>query len=324
MADANLLRAAPVSAVVPTRHRTAAIARMLESLLAQDVVPVELIVIDASNDDATKDLLAQRAVELGARGCTVTWQRAARTGAAPQRNQGVALARQPIVAFFDDDIRFEAGCIGRLVQAFDSDPRLGGVNAMIVNQRYQPPGAVSRAMFRIMAGAPHDSYAGRLLGPAINLLPEDRPDLPEVVPVEWLNTTCTLYRRAALPDPPFADFFTGYSMMEDVALSAGVGRTWKLANARTACTVHDSQAGDHKSDRVASARMELVNRYYVMTQVLGRRRLRDYAKLALWESFQLAVAAVQQRLGGDFWRMLKGKCLGAAAIVAGSPARPAS
>jgi hypothetical protein len=33
------------------------------------------------------------------------------------------------------------------------------------------------------------------------------------------------------------------------------------------------------------AKMELVNRHYVMTQVLGRRRLSDYAKLTLLETF---------------------------------------
>ncbi len=53
-----------------------------------------------------------------------------------------------------------------------------------------------------------------------------------MVPVEWLNTTCTLYRREALPDPPFLSHFTGYSLMEDLALSLTVGKRWKLANAR--------------------------------------------------------------------------------------------
>jgi hypothetical protein len=202
-----------------------------------------------------------------------------------------------------------------LWSALQSDASLGGVNAMITNQRYQPPGRVSRLMFRLMAGRAQRSYAGQVLGPAINLLPEDRCDLPEVVPVQWLNTTCTLYRREAIPRPPFPGNFTGYSLMEDLSLSLSVGRNWKLVNVRTARIYHDSRPGSHKVDPVAISRMELVNRHYVMTKVMGRRQFGDYARLALWELFQLAISALQERGNVGFWRELRGKWLGVCEIL---------
>jgi hypothetical protein len=187
-------------------------------------------------------------------------------------------------------------CFARLWSALDSDRGLGGVNAMIINQRYQAPGRISRLMFRLMAGVAQISYAGRVIGPAVNLLPEDRDDLPDVVPVEWLNTTCTLYRRDALADPPFPAQFRGYSLMEDLALSLTVGKRWRLANARTARIFHDSQPGTHKSDSVALAEMQLVNRHYVMTRILGRDRIVDYMKLVLFELFSVA-SSLQSRTG---------------------------
>jgi hypothetical protein len=170
-------------------------------------------------------------------------------------------------------------------------------------------------MFQLMAGRCEKSYAGHVLGPAINLLPEDRDDLPEVVPVQWLNTTCTLYRRKALPEPAFSANFSGYSLMEDLALSLTVGKDWKLSNARTARIFHDSQPGKHKGDLVAMSRMEFVNRHYVMTKVLGKRDFGDYAKLALWELFKLSSCAVEKRGGTDFWRELHGKMLGVCDLV---------
>ena len=139
------------------------------------------------------------------------------------------------------------------------------------------------------------SFAGRVIGPAVNLLPEDRHDLPEVVPVEWLNHGCTIYRREALPDPPFPAEFTGYSLMEDLALSLQVGKTWKLANARTARIFHDSQPGTYKSDARSRSRMELVNRHFVMTRIMGRRGFIAYLKLAAWELFSLASALASRR-----------------------------
>jgi hypothetical protein len=181
-------------------------------------------------------------------------------------------------------------CFARLWRALQSDDRLGGVNAMVTNQRYHAPGQVGRFMFRLMAGRVESSYAGRVLGPAVNLLPEDRDDLPEVVPVEWLNTTCTLYRRDALPDPPFPDHFTGYSLMEDLTLSLIVGRRWKLANARTARIYHDSQPGSDKADPSVLARMYILNRYYVMTRILERKRIRDHLRLLMWLCFSHCAA----------------------------------
>jgi hypothetical protein len=129
----------------------------------------------------------------------------------------------------------------------------------------------------------------------VNLLPEDRDELPEVVTVEWLNTTCTLYRREALPNPPFANQFSGYSLMEDLSLSLTVGKRWRLANARTARIYHDSQPGEHKSDPAAVAQMHLQNRLYVMTKVLGRARLQDYLRLGCWLAFSHLSSFAQGR-----------------------------
>jgi glycosyltransferase involved in cell wall biosynthesis len=290
----------PISAIVPTSERAAALQRTLGSLTAQGVLPSELIVVDASAGDDTKAVVDGWRADV-APATKVIWLRATTLGAAAQRNQGVAIAALPYIWFFDDDILFEPECVARLWRAIEADPGLGGVNAMITNQRYQPPGRVSRTVFALINGRHEPTFAGRLLGPAVNLLPEDRDDLPAVVPTEWLNTTCTIYRRDALPDPPFDSVFTGYSMMEDLTLSVRIGKTWRLANARTARIFHDSQPGAHKSDPGVLSEMELFNRHYVMTCVLGRRRWSDYARLVIWEAFQIVTSRSQ------LWPRLRGK-----------------
>jgi glycosyltransferase involved in cell wall biosynthesis len=275
----------PVAVVIPTRDRAATLRRTLESLADQSAQPAEIRIVDASADRSTRALCEEVIPSLRS---AVSWHGAELAGAASQRNQGVRGCPQPVIGFMDDDIFFQPDCLMRLWRALQSDDRIGGVNAMITNQRYQSPGWVSRFVFRLIDGRPESSYAGGVLGPAVNLLPEDREDLPEVVRVEWLNTGCTFYRREALPDPPFPDHFTGYSIMEDLTLSLTVGRGWKLANARTARIYHDSQPGSYKVDPERIAEMQLVNRHYVMTKVLGRDRLSDYLKLLLFEFFSLA------------------------------------
>lgn len=279
--------------------RPLALERMLQSLADQSAHPTELLIVDASNDDLTLRLV-DRFKPLF-QSCQLIWQRATNLGAAIQRSEGVAAARQPFIVFCDDDVRFEPECVARLWKAIADDEKLGGVNATITNQQYHNPGIVSRLMFTLMNGRPQKSFAGRVIGPAINLLPEDQDDLPEIVPVEWLNLGCTIYRREALPSPPFERFFTGYSFMEDVALSVRVAqRGWKLANVRIARIFHDSQSAQGLNDTAERAAMELRNRYYVMTNVLHRKRFVDHLRFVIWQLFSVvsscASAAGRKRL----------------------------
>lgn len=296
----------PISVIVATRSRPVPWRDTLVRLAMQSVQPSELIVVDASDDNATR-LVCE--VPMAGLAGKLIYLRATVSGAAAQRNEGVARASQPFILFLDDDVRLEPECLARLWAAISADPHLGGVNAMITNQRYQPPGRASRLLYRLLDVRRNGStYAGRVLGPGMNLLPDDREDLPEVVPVEWLNTTCTLYRREALPEPSFSEHFTGYSLMEDLALSLNVAqRGWKLANARTARLFHDSQPGEHKNSPAEISRMELVNRHYLMTQVLGQRRWPDFFKLGALELF-LTAAQVGGR-ASHFWPVVWGKAI---------------
>lgn len=302
----------PISFVIPTKDRAGRLARTLSSLLAQSATPREVIIVDASQCPFSETDEAKLVSQDFERFVCI---KADQVGAAAQRNQGVSLAGMPLIAFCDDDVDFQPDCLRKLWIALDEDPSLGGVNAMIINQRYQSPGAVSRILFTLLNGRSEKSFAGRVIGPGVNLLPEERDDLPEVVPVEWLNLGCTIYRRAALPSPPFDSVFTGSSMMEDLTLSLRVGRKWKLANARTARIFHDSQSGEHKSDAMDLARVELVNRHYVMTRILERHRPADYFRLGIWELFQIVVCALRGSQRNGFWAMVCGKWQGARAIL---------
>jgi len=104
----------------------------------------------------------------------------------------------------------------------------------------------------------------------------------------------------------FSGHFHGYSMFEDVTLSVTVGRNWKLFNARTARIFHDSQTGDHKNKIVRLTEMEVVNRHYVMKEILHRNGVKDYSKLFLFELFQVSSLF----RSGSLFRLLPGVIVG--------------
>lgn len=279
----------PMSIVIATRDRWRSLAATLASLSGQDAQPEEIIIVDGSSHFRSFDACIPKRLH-----SRIVYMQAEKAGAAWQRNEGFLRCRHQMIGFMDDDIVLEHDCLSRMVAALFSDHRVGGVSAMIINQRYRRPGLATRCVLALMSGEHRSSYAGCLIGPAINILPDSDEGLPPNVRVEWLNTTCVLYRREALPLPPFPTHFHGYSIMEDVALSATVGRQWKLLNARCARIRHDSQPGLYKSNTRDLSRMLLVNRHYIMTEVLGRSGFADYLKLVVWEFWQMAIFAVQQ------------------------------
>ena len=297
----------PVSAIVATKDRAGVLQRMVETLLAQSEIPAELIIVDASVNDATELLAIGPFAGLGFK---VLYLRASVMGAAVQRTQGIRASSQPYIWFLDDDIILEDHCTSRLWGGFRSRPDIGAVNAMITNQKYTSPGTVTRLMYWCMHGKRLHSYAGMVIGPAWNLLPEDDDRLPDYVEVEWLNTGCTMYNKAALPDPVFPDLFKGYSMLEDLTLSVRIAKTHRLLNARTARIYHDSQYGSYKSNVSEMARMELVNRHYVMTRVLNRTGVGSLLKLFVFECFGVASGLQSARgwsvIGKVVWGKLRG------------------
>jgi glycosyltransferase involved in cell wall biosynthesis len=275
----------PISVVIPTRNRPKILLKTLNTFRDQTTSVSEVVIIDGSEGNETRDELASH--ELAKSGIII-YIKASQLGAASQRNQGVVQARYPFILFADDDVYLEPDCVAKLWEAMESGISVGGVSAMITNQKYLPLGRITSAVVRFLFGKKMTSYAGKLIPPGWGMLPEDRDDMPVSVEMEWLNLGATLYRKEALPIPPFQSHFKGYSMMEDITLSASVSKKWKLLNARTARIYHDSQPGDHKKNAFLLSRMELKNRYYLMTQVLNRRKSSDYLRLFIFECFGMA------------------------------------
>ena len=267
----------PVSIIIPTANRHLVLKKTLYSIREQTIQPEEIIIIDASDGETTKEICTIFSATTN----KLTYIEAKEKGAAKQRMQGIRRSGLPFIFFMDDDIILEQGCIGKIWDCLHDHPEAAAANAMITNQQYYNPGKATKFMYRLMSGQKLNSYAGKCIGPAWNLLPQDAGAL--VNETEWLNTTCTLFRRESLPEPVFPEHFNGYSLMEDLALSLTVARTWKLYNVREAKIFHDSQPGIHKNSAFKTSKMELMNRHFIMVKILKRSGFKYEVKLALFE-----------------------------------------
>jgi glycosyltransferase involved in cell wall biosynthesis len=89
-----------LSVVVPTHNRAARLQRALESLQAQTVGDLEVVVVDDGSTDSTPSLVA----DVQARDPRIRYARLdGGSGAAKARNEGIGLATGEFLAFLDDD-----------------------------------------------------------------------------------------------------------------------------------------------------------------------------------------------------------------------------
>lgn len=273
----------PVSIIIPTVGRKERLFATLKSIALQSVDPAEFIIIDGADE---VNQIQPDELEFGLK---LTVFKAQQRGAGAQRNEGLANASQPFVLFMDDDIDLEPNCIESLWQEINADERLGGCNAAITNQYYHRPGKIMRLILWL-AGCPRSgSLAGLCCGTSLNFLPE-KGEGSEPTEVQWLNTTCTMYRRAAMPSPAFLDFFQGYSLLEDAALSIEVGKNWGLKNVPAAKIFHDSKPANYKSQTRKRTQMEWMNRWFVMSRIQGKKGIIWSLRLAVYQLIMLLLS----------------------------------
>lgn len=122
-----------LSVVIPTWNRRDELGRTLSALHEDDSVPFEVIVVDNASTDGTLEWLrsefpAVRAISLP--------KNIGPTGA---RNVGVANARAEYIVLLDSDTEPLPGALSAIAKRFDSDPTLGAVNALQIDQRSQQP-----------------------------------------------------------------------------------------------------------------------------------------------------------------------------------------
>jgi glycosyltransferase involved in cell wall biosynthesis len=120
-----------ISIIIPTRNRSALLARLLESLAHLTYPDWEAIVVDDGSSDESSDVVERYA----ARGLPITylWQPWGRMGAA--RNRGIATATGEILAFTDDDCTVDAGWLAAITAAFEANPDALGIQGKTVTDR---------------------------------------------------------------------------------------------------------------------------------------------------------------------------------------------
>ena len=164
-----------VSIVIITRHRPHLIGNCVQHVLIQDYMPFEIIVVDASDDDATA-----RALPNDSRVRYVHLENAAHQ-IPRSRNEGIRHSHGDIIAFIDDDSLVQPGWLRCLVANYTS-PHVGGVGGLVL-----APGETARTSGTL----PRITATGSVLG-------DFNIRTPTPVPVDHLRGCNMSFTRQAL------------------------------------------------------------------------------------------------------------------------------
>lgn len=115
-----------VSAIIPTKNRAEDLAKTIESLLAQTVQPLEVIIVDQSTRKSYTDFLPIP---------TIYIHDQTLSGASHARNVAMDRAQGDVLLFLDDDVVMQPNFIEEILATYDHTPT--GVSGIITN--YQRP-----------------------------------------------------------------------------------------------------------------------------------------------------------------------------------------
>lgn len=134
------------SFIICTKDRPKDIIECISTVLRQTVLPKELIIIDASSNEETCDvvrrLLAGSNIKL--------IYRHSKPNTSYQRNIGIEVASGSIIFFFDDDVLIDDDYHQKILETYstDSNERVAGVTGLIKNPIENPfLGKIFRRLF---------------------------------------------------------------------------------------------------------------------------------------------------------------------------------
>ncbi|MDT0349821.1 polysaccharide deacetylase family protein [Pseudonocardia charpentierae] len=117
------------SVVIPTVGRPRYVVDLVHSLLAGDVAPDEVIVVDNRPADTATATVLDRDFADEPR---VHYLAEPVAGASLARNAGLRAARSDLVAFLDDDVVADRGWLASVHEAWDAVPDVGAVTGLIL------------------------------------------------------------------------------------------------------------------------------------------------------------------------------------------------
>jgi len=117
-----------VSVLIITKDRPTSLARTVQSLLTGSTKPKEIIVIDSSRDNSSKQILLKLSYRIS---MPIIYRKIKSRGINYSLNKGIKLCRSEIIAKIDDDEYAHHDWIKTIIQIFSQHPSLAATTGPV-------------------------------------------------------------------------------------------------------------------------------------------------------------------------------------------------
>ena len=233
-----------LSLIICTYNRPNSVEALLQSISSQSLVPNEILIIDASDDRLTEQVLKSEDLN-------VLYHRVTKEqhGLTKQRNIGISLVQDEseIICFLDDDVILENNYFLQIIESFNNDPEIIGVGGYAHNEVKWNVLPKNSKPLNTLKYFEFDGYYRRqplrdqlrtLLGLSSNLPPGQMPSfghgrssLPPTgksYQVDLLIGMAMSFRKTLFSQIKFSEYFEGYGLYEDADFSLQASKHGKL------------------------------------------------------------------------------------------------
>lgn len=202
-----------VSVVIPTFHRPRDLGTCLDSILAQTLLPWEVLVVDNGADAASEALIYQRQRSFAATSIQLRYLLNARQNSlTAARNLGVKQTTGEIVMFLDDDVILDSDYVREIVRVYDLEPNALGVQGFLVHE----PRPMRDFFFRLFYWNYLERNKCRVLPSITATYPLE---LDRARPCECLSGANHSFRRTVFNEFQYDERLIKYSDGEDLELT---------------------------------------------------------------------------------------------------------
>jgi GT2 family glycosyltransferase len=277
-----------ISVVIPTLGRAEILRDTLDSLLACDPPPAEILVVDGDPDGSAAPVVAAADNRSG---CVRRYLTSA-PGSTVQRNVGLDAAIGDVIAFLDDDVTVGPDFFAELADVYAA-PDVVGATGLVIEPRSHRLGDQRSRLRRWLPGGGGEGRFTRFGYPRY-LRDLDRP-----CDVETMQGCLMTARRGAAARVRFDESLTGYAIAEDEDFSYRLSRIGRIRYVPT-LVLHHLKLGFGTRDPRALNRVAVVNRAY-----LFRKNFRQ-TPLARLQFGLLMLILVIHRVANRNWPGLRG------------------
>lgn len=264
------------SLIICTYMRPTALLKLLKSVANQTLYPNEVIIVDGSVDNLTKEILEVNFFE------NLTYYQVTPEdrGLTKQRNFGIERVSSniDIVCFLDDDTVLDSNYFKNLIETYITHPEALAVGGYIVNEvKWRQVEKTSDNEFYYDGWARKEGLRFKLrkkLGLMDNTPPGWMPKfsngrsvgfLPpsnQVYEVEQIMGGVSSYRTEVFKELSFSKYFEGYGLYEDADFSLRLAKKGKLY-VNTAATLEHHHDASGRPNNFEYGKMVIRNGWYV-------------------------------------------------------------